>query len=129
MKYLRKADIVLIAALVVSALVFLFLNRYFLVEKKGVYSEIYHDSVLVYRIKLSSAKEGSFSIPGVPKVVFHQYVDGSIAFIKSDCSDKICIRSGRLKNAGQFAACLPNKVILKIVSEEKDREGPDLTIE
>ncbi|TCL63316.1 hypothetical protein EDC14_102134 [Hydrogenispora ethanolica] len=128
MKYMRKADIVLIAALVVSAPVFWFLNRHFAAEK-GVYAEIYHDSVLVYRIKLSTAKEGSFSIPGEPDVVFHQYADGSIAFIKSDCPDKICIRSGRLKNAGQFAACLPNKVMLKIVSEEKDREAPDLIIE
>ncbi len=128
MKSMRKADIVLIVVLLLSAPVFLFINRHFSAEK-GVYAEIYHDSVLVYRIKLSTAKEGSFSIPGVPKVVFHQYADGSIAFIKSDCPDKICIRSGRLKNAGQFAACLPNKVMLKIVSEEKDRQAPDLIIE
>ena len=128
MRYLKKADIVLIVVLLLSAPLFLILNRHFAAEK-GVYAEIYHNSVLVYRIKLSTAKEASFSIPGVPKVVFHQYADGSIAFIKSDCPDKICIRSGRLKNAGQFAACLPNKVMLKIVSEEKDQEGPDLTIE
>ncbi len=129
MKYVRKADIALIAALVVLALVFGFLNRYFSAGKKGVYAEIYHDSVLVYRIELSTAKEGSFSIPGEPDVVFHQYADGSIAFIKSDCPDKICIHAGRLKYAGQFAACLPNKVLLKIVSEGEDREGPDLIIE
>ncbi len=128
MKYMRKADIVLIAVLVVAALMFFFLNRYFLAEK-GVYAEIYHDSVLVYRIKLSTAKEGSLSIPGQPKVVFHQYADGSIAFTKSDCPDKICIRSGRLKYVGQFAACLPNKIVLKIVSEEKEHEGPDLIIQ
>ena len=128
MKYVRKADIVLIAALVVSAPVFWFLNRYFLAEK-GVYAEVYHDSVQVYRIELSTAKEGSFSIPGEPDVVFQLYADGSIAFIKADCPDKVCIRSGRLKYAGQFAACLPNKILLKIVSEEEEREGPDLIIE
>lgn len=128
MKSMRKADIVLIMVLLLSAPVFLFINRHFSAQK-GVYAEIYHDSTLVYRIKLSTAKEGSFSIPGIPKVVVHQYADGSIAFIKSDCPDKICIHSGRLKNAGQFAACLPNKVMLKIVSEEKDRQAPDMIIE
>lgn len=128
MKYMRKADLVLIAALVVAAFVFWFLNRSFS-AKKGVYAEVYHDSVLVYRIELSSAKERSFSIPGEPKVVFRQYADGSIAFIKSDCPDKICIRSGGLKYAGQFAACLPNKIVLKIVSEGEDREAPDLIIQ
>jgi hypothetical protein len=128
MKYLINADFVLIAALVVSALVFWFLNSYF-GAKKGVYAEVYHNSKLVYRIKLSTAAEGSFSIPGEPNVVLHVYADRSIAFIKSDCSNKVCVHSGRLKNAGQFAACLPNKILLKIVSEEKDREVPDLIIE
>ncbi len=128
MKYARKADLIIIAAVAVLALVFWFLNRYFFAEK-GVYAEIYHDSEQVYRIELSTAKAGSFSILGEPNVVFQLYADGSIAFIQSDCPDKVCIRSGRLKYAGQFAACLPNKILLKIVSEDKDREGPDLIIE
>lgn len=127
MKYMRKGDLIIIGAVAVMALVFLLLNKYFFV-KDGVYAEIYHDSALVYRINLSTAEEGSFSIPEEPDVVFQIYADGSIAFSKSDCPDKICIRSGRLKNAGQFAACLPNGIMLKIVSDDKDREGPDLII-
>lgn len=128
MKYVRKADLIIIAVIVLLALVFLLLNKFFLTEN-GVYAEIYHDSKLVKRIELSNAKAGSFSIPGKPDVVFQLYDDGSIAFIESDCPDKVCIRSGRLKYAGQFAACLPNRMMLKIVSDDKDREGPDLIIE
>ena len=128
MKYLRKADLIIIAAVIVLALVFLLLNKS-LFTKSGVYAEIYHDSALVKRIELSNAEVGSFSIPGKPDVVFQLYADGSIAFIESDCPDKVCIRSGRLKYAGQFAACLPNKMMLKIVSDDKDREGLDLIIE
>ena len=127
MKYGRKADLIIIAAVIVLALVLLLLNKYFFAEK-GVYAEIYHDSALAYRIELSTAKAGSFSIPSEPDVVFQLYADGSIAFIESDCPDKVCIRSGKLKYAGQFAACLPNKILLKIVSEDKD-QGPDLIIE
>lgn len=128
MKYARKMDLIIIAVVAISALVFWFLNKYFFAEK-GVYAEIYHDSALVYRIALSTAEEGSFSIPGEPHVVFQRYADGSIAFIKSDCPDKVCIRSGRLKYAGQFAACLPNGIMLKIVSEDKGDEGPDIIIQ
>ena len=127
MKSMKKADIILIVVLLLSAPLFLLLNRHFSAEK-GVYAEIYHDSVLVDRIKLSTAKEGPFSIAGAPNVVFQIYADRSIAFIKSDCPDKICIRMGRLKYAGQFAACLPNKIMMKIVSEDQDHEGPDLII-
>jgi hypothetical protein len=124
---MRKGDLLIIGAVAVIALVLLLLNS-FIFTKEGVYAEIYHDSALVYRINLSTAEEGSFSIPEEPDVVFQLYADGSIAFRESDCPDKICIRSGRLKNAGQFAACLPNGILLKIVSNDKDREDPDLII-
>lgn len=127
MKFLRKGDFIIIAVVAVSALVFWLLNGYFFREK-GVYAEIYHNLKLVRRIELSTAPEGKFSIPGASNVIFQIYDDKSIAFIESDCPDKVCIRSGRLRLAGQFAACLPNRIMLKIVSEEKDREGPDLII-
>lgn len=127
MRRMRKGDLIIIGAVAVTALLFLLLNKHFF-AREGVYAEIYHNSVLVQRINLSTAKEGSFSIPGEPDVVFQIYPDGSIAFRESDCPDKICIRSGRLKNAGQFAACLPNGIMLKIVSGDKDHEGPDLII-
>lgn len=127
MKYMRKADLIIIAAVILVALLFLVLNKFFFTEK-GVYAEIYHDSVLVERIELSKAEAGSFSISGKPDVVFQLYADGSIAFIQSDCPDKVCIRSGKLKYAGQFAACVPNRMMLKIVSDDEDHEGPDLII-
>lgn len=124
----RKTDLILTATVGVLALVFFLLNRG-LIAEKGVYAEIYHGFVLVDRIELSNTKGGIFSIPGASNVVFQHYADGSIAFIESDCPDKVCIRSGRLKNAGQFAACLPNRILLKIVSEEKEGEGPDLILQ
>lgn len=127
MKYMQKADLIIIAIVILVALLFLALNKFFFTEK-GVYAEIYHDSALVERIELSKVEAGSFSIPGKPDVVFQLYADGSIAFIQSDCPDKVCIRSGKLKYAGQFAACVPNEMMLKIVSDDKDHEGPDLII-
>jgi len=125
MKYMKKADKVIIGLTVLLALVALLLNG-FLFKEKGTYAEIYYDSILVYKKKLTTTQEISFSISEKPEVIFHLYDDGSIAFIESDCPDKICIRSGRLNKVGQSAACLPNKLLLKIVGEEE--QGPDLVI-
>lgn len=36
--------------------------------------------------------------------------DGRIRFIDSPCDNKQCIHSGWLSRAGDFAACLPNRV-------------------
>jgi hypothetical protein len=60
--------------------------------------------------------------------VFHLYEDGSIAFEQSDCPEKICIRAGKLHLPGQFAACLPNGLILKIVALEEDENDADIIV-
>lgn len=45
--------------------------------------------------------------------------DGKIRFARSPCSGKQCIHSGWLSEAGDFAACLPNRVSLVIASKEQ----------
>lgn len=128
MKVMKKADLVLIVVVALLAPVLWLLNGHLFTEK-GEYAEIYHGSTLVRRIELSATKEGSFSIPGESDVVFQVFNDESIAFIESNCPDKVCIRSGKQKHTGQIAVCLPNEILLKIVSEENDQKEPDLIIE
>lgn len=45
--------------------------------------------------------------------------DGKIRFARSPCNGKQCIHSGWLSQAGDFAACLPNRVSLVIASKEQ----------
>lgn len=44
--------------------------------------------------------------------------DGKIRFARSPCSGKQCIHSGWLSDAGDFAACLPNRVSLVVAGKE-----------
>lgn len=78
-------------------------------------AEIYYGSELVKTVMLNTGTDERFTVPEDEDVVFHLYADGSICFEESDCPDHICINSGRLHTVGQSAACLPNKLILKIV--------------
>lgn len=45
--------------------------------------------------------------------------DGKVRFVQSPCSGKQCIHSGWLSKAGDFAACLPNRVTLVVASREQ----------
>jgi len=38
--------------------------------------------------------------------------------LESDCRNKICIRAGWIKNCGESAVCLPNKVAIQIDCEK-----------
>ena len=85
--------------------------------------EIVYDGQLVRTVPLD--QDGVFSIDELPNVVF-EAKEGEIAFIRSDCPDKVCILSGYLHTPGQMAACLPNRVAIRIASGSG--ETPDVVI-
>ena len=43
--------------------------------------------------------------------------NGRIRFVSSPCTTQVCIRSGWLTHAGEFAACLPNRISLTLVGK------------
>lgn len=75
---------------------------------------------------VSLGEDRVFSPPGLPEVEI-EVRDGAAAFIRSDCHDKICVRSGYLRESGQMAACLPNRVAIRI-TRGSGGDGPDVVI-
>lgn len=49
----------------------------------------------------------------------------TVRFTESPCRDKICIAAGALSEAGQWAACLPNRVFITVTGGEPDERGVD----
>ena len=66
-----------------------------------------------------------FSLSEHPAIHF-VVSNGRIAFYKSDCPDQICIRNGFLHLAGHSAVCLPNRVVLTIVSTANHNDNIDV---
>ncbi|HBM74470.1 MAG TPA: hypothetical protein DD429_02805 [Clostridiaceae bacterium] len=114
MEFFKKCDIIILAAIVTVSLLTWFIYKN-VVSRKMAKAEIYYNNQLVETVDLNKGEDKAFSIPQNKNVVFHLYKDGSICFEKSDCPDKICIRTGKLKNIGETAACIPNKIFIKIV--------------
>jgi len=128
MKFFKKTDIIIILGILIISGIGWGIYHYAFAGEK-VKAEIYYYSELVKTIDLDTGKEESFSLPQDKNVVFHLYKDGSIAFIESDCPDKVCIRSGKLRSAGQYAACLPNGFVMKIVPKgERSPEDADIVV-
>lgn len=58
--------------------------------------------------RISLPANENINVNGV-EIVIEDYT----AFVKSsDCPDKTCVKTGVLKEAGQRAVCLPNRVIV-----------------
>lgn len=43
-----------------------------------------------------------------------QVRDGAVRVLEADCPDKVCVRTGPIRQEGQVIACLPHKVIIYI---------------
>lgn len=122
MKFFKKTDILIITIILAISFSALLLYRN-TISKTPAIAKIYYYSKVVMTIDLSEKKDYSFSIPQNKNVVFHVYKDGSMEFVESDCPDKICIKSGKLNSVGESAACLPNGIVVKIVSKKGNNDN------
>ena len=59
---------------------------------------------------LPQAAEEEISLAKYGKEVLLEVKNHRIAFISSDCPDKVCIHNGWLAREGEQAVCLPNRV-------------------
>lgn len=120
-KYFKKVDIIIILLLIITALI---LSVFAALKRSGngnVYAEIIYSGNIVCTVDLNANR--TFSVPELPNILF-EIKDGRIAFIKSDCPDKICVKTGFISKPEQTAACLPNKTVLHI-KQTKNKTGSD----
>jgi hypothetical protein len=51
---------------------------------------------------------------------------GRARIVRSPCKNKVCIKSGYLRYADRLAACIPNRVVVRIVG--KNHRGVDAIV-
>jgi hypothetical protein len=91
-------------------------------QNENVTAQILVNNVVVSTVGLSGSAR--FSLPGHEQIVF-DVSNGAIAFVASDCPDKVCVHTGYISRAGQVAVCLPNRVAIKIVARAFNPDAPD----
>lgn len=128
MKFAKKTDFIIVAAIIAIALLAMGLYRT-IYAGHAAKAEIYYYGELAQTVDLGAKEDRTFTIPQNEHVVFHVFADGQICFESSDCPDQICVKSGKLSVIGQSAACLPNGIVLKIVpAGQRSEDDPDIVI-
>lgn len=49
--------------------------------------------------------------------------DRKASFLSSPCKNKVCVHQGEIGRSGQMAACLPNKVVVRVLGGEGDYDA------
>lgn len=48
--------------------------------------------------------------------------DGSVAVTETDCPDKICVNTGKLRTTGGVIVCLPHKLVVTVVGNGEENK-------
>ena len=117
-KRFRRADAVVTAALLLLCAVLFAVSR----QGNGAVAVVTENGTAVREIDLAAVGE-PYTIALDGGVVI-SVAPGRIAFAESGCRGQDCVRRGALTKPGQSAACLPNRVLIRITGKT-DRTAPD----
>ena len=120
-KLLRKWDIILITAALLAAGVFLLCINVFSTAGEYAVVEVNGETV----VQLSLAEDTVYDIEIENEVTNTLKIEnGEAKMISADCPDKICVKHRSISKNNESIICLPNKVIITIVSDaESDIDG------
>lgn len=120
---MKKGDflIILLIAVLEAALMAVFLRG----PSPGGVAVIELDNAPVHSVPLDGG-DRDYEIQGAHGQVVVSLRDGRVSFSESSCPDQTCVRTGRLSRAGQTAACVPNRVLIRI--DGAPDGGPDVVL-
>jgi hypothetical protein len=72
-------------------------------------------------------KDTEFSVQGENGKTCIRIKDNSAAILDSECPNKTCVTSGKIKKYGEWIACIPNRVLIRIekASSKSDKNNLD----
>ena len=119
--FLRRADVIVIASIILLSIIFLLFT--FLFRKEGDYVDVEVDGVKIGEYYLSD--EGSYILNGGTNTLVIE--NGEAYLINSNCPDRTCEAtgiSGKIRYVGQTIVCLPN--MLSVTVRGNSEDGVDL---
>lgn len=121
---LRKADLMLIA--VVFAVGAVLVAVMLLLSSDGGTAQVRVAGVVTASYPLD--RDATYTIDGVNGGTNLLIIEnGSARIEEASCPDGICVHTGRVSRNGQSIVCLPNQVVVEIVSETENDSGVDIT--
>ena len=108
---MTRNDLILIAVLLIFSMTPLVIA--FDSEKKFVRIKI--DGEIIRELDLTA--EETFTIEADSGKNILEIKSGAVSVIAADCPDKICVKRGAIKNAGETIACVPHKILIEIAGD------------
>lgn len=116
-KLFRKGDLIVIAAILIFAAVFMLWSDS---KSDAPQAVITVNGKTVETVYLKSVKEKIIIKPETAPEVVIVAENGEIRFESAECEDKLCIACGSLSKHGDTAVCLPAKTAITVTGSDVD---------
>lgn len=121
---MKRNDIFLLSGILFAAL--LIFGIYFLIwSKSGDYVQITVNGTVTKTLPLGKNTTYTIRIDKASENVL-QIKDGSASILKANCPDKLCVHQKRISKQGETLVCLPHKVVVSILSSDKENKKATL---
>lgn len=108
---MKKADFIIIAAVMLLAAVIFFLTNFKDKDSKKTVYVKYDNSVYS---EYSLDKNGQYDIK-TEKGFNHLVIYNSSCYIDdADCENRVCINTGAISKSGEVIVCLPHKIVVYV---------------
>ncbi len=122
---MKKKDIILIIGVIIIALLSILVNK-MINSGKSDMVVIYVDNKLYKEFPINENKSIEIN-RGKNKNTVYIHNKG-VEMSHANCQDKVCVKTGFIKNPGESIVCLPHKVSIEIVSKGKDKKQHDVIV-
>jgi hypothetical protein len=119
---INKYDILLIIFIVLVNSFFIYYNSRNVVYSNSNKAIVYSEGTIVGEYVLMDGFKDEFTIKTSNGYNTIKIENNKIWIEDTDCHDKYCKLQGQISGDGQIIVCLPHKLIIKIVSEEENKE-------
>lgn len=120
--FFKKGDLIIIIAVVLLCML-LYLPR-LLGKGENLTATVYEDGEITHSVNLNEITE-SYEIKINGGILLIE--NGSVSYSYAACPDKTCMKAGKLKNAGDMAACVPNRTVVTVTKEKNNSKIDTIT--
>ena len=103
---------------IILVIIFIGLRNSFAEKTNTV--EIIQDGNIIYTLDLNKSKDVLIQVEFQGHKNIIQIKDKQISIIEADCPDKTCVNMGILKSAFTPIVCLPNRLVIQYVNDDKE---------
>jgi len=115
----KKGDIIIIAALLLAALLWLALLAWRdRGGTQGLVAEIYQDGQLLHSITLEDGEQ-ELRLECAAGYNVLQIGPQGVSIVEADCNNRDCVHMGLQSRAGGVIACLPHRLLICLSGEKE----------